>query len=132
MCVLCWYVGWYFDLEKCVSCHNRRPLGKKKTPRYTHFCRSTHPLYHVCFVHPIFPFWFLVTFGNEVTKIWKYYVIFVNILQGKMDKTEKYWKENHATKVTKIPKTKKEIMGWTKLKSLECQDRNVLASSAQI
>ena len=35
----------------------------------------------------------------------KYYVIFVYILQGKMGKTEKR-KENHATKMTKKPKTK--------------------------
>ena len=34
-------------------------------------------------------FSFLVTFGNEVTKIQKYYVIFVYILQGKMEKTER-------------------------------------------
>ena len=34
-------------------------------------------------------FWFLVTFGKEVTKIQKYYVTFVYILQGKMGKTEK-------------------------------------------
>ena len=53
-------------------------------------------------------FWFLVTFGDKVTKI---YVIFVYILQGKMGKTEKNRKENHATKVTKTPKTKDEIMG---------------------
>ena len=46
---------------------------------------------------------FLVTFGNKVTK---YYVIFVHIFQGKRSKMEKIWKENHATKVTKIPKTK--------------------------
>ena len=43
----------------------------------------------VMIVHPIFRFWFLVTFGNEITKIRKYYGIFVYILQGKMDKTEK-------------------------------------------
>jgi len=60
-----------------------------------------------CFVHPISRFWFLVTFGDEVTKIQKYYVMFVYILQGKMGKTEKPRKENHATKVTKIPKTKR-------------------------
>ena len=36
-----------------------------------------------------FSFWFLVTFGDEVTKIQKYYVIFAYILQGKMGKTEK-------------------------------------------
>ena len=28
------------------------------------------------FVHPIFHFWFLLNFGNEVTKKWKYYIIF--------------------------------------------------------
>ena len=38
---------------------------------------------------PYFVFWFLVTFGNKVKKIGKYYVIFVYILQGKMCKTEK-------------------------------------------
>ena len=26
-------------------------------------------VWHLCFVHPIFRFWFLVTFGDEVTKI---------------------------------------------------------------
>ena len=61
----------------------------------------------MCFVHPIFRFWFLVTFGDEVTKIQKYYVIFVNILQGKMGKMKKKRKENHAFKVTKIPKYQK-------------------------
>ena len=59
------------------------------------------------FVHPIFWFWFLVTFGIEVMKIWKYYIIFEYILQGKMGKTEKPRKENRATKVTKIPKNKR-------------------------
>ena len=57
--------------------------------------------FNKCFVHPIFRFWFLVTFGDEVTKIGKYYVIFVYILQGKMGKTKKNRNENHATKVTK-------------------------------
>ena len=51
-------------------------------------------------------FWFLVTFGDEVTKIRKYYIIFVYILQGKMGKTEKKRKENHTTKVTKNQKAK--------------------------
>ena len=67
-----------------------------------------------CFVHPIFRFWFLVPFGEEVTKIQKYYVIFVYILQGKMGKTEKKRKENHTTKVTKIPKTKRLKYGMNK------------------
>ena len=56
-------------------------------------------------------FWFLVTFDNKVTKIRKYYVIFVYILQGKMGKTEKKQKENHATKVIKIPTTKRQKYG---------------------
>ena len=62
-------------------------------------------------VHPIFRLWFLVTFGNKVTKIGKYYVTFEYILQDKMSKTEKNWKENHATKVTKIPKSKRRKYG---------------------
>ena len=66
-----------------------------------------------CFDHPIFCFWFLVTFGAEVTKIRKYYVIFVYILQGRMAKAEKSRKENHTTKVTKISKTKKYGMNET-------------------
>ena len=61
------------------------------------------PLCIYCFISSIFGFWFLVTFGDEVIKIRKYYVIFVYILQGKMGKTKK---KNHTTKVTKIPKTK--------------------------
>ena len=50
-------------------------------------------------------FWYLffVIVGNEVTKI---KVIFVYILQGKMGKTE-----NHETRVTEIPKTKKRKYG---------------------
>ena len=53
-------------------------------------------------LHPLFGFWFLVTFGDKVTKIQKYHVIFVYILQDR-----KKGKENHANKVTQIPKTKK-------------------------
>ena len=44
------------------------------------------------FIHPIFRFWFLVTIGDEGTKIQKYYIIFVYILQGKMGKTQ-YWQD---------------------------------------
>ena len=64
----------------------------------------------LCFVHPIFRLLFLVTFGDEVTKIRKYYLIIVYILQGKMGKTEKNQKENHTTEVTKIPKPKDKNM----------------------
>ena len=60
-------------------------------------------------------FSFLVTLGDEVTKIQKYYVIFVYILQGKMGKMEKNRKENHATKVTKIPETKRLKYGMNKI-----------------
>ena len=64
--------------------------------------------WNYCFVHSIFHFWFLVTFGDEVTKLRKYHIIFVYILHGKMGKTEK----NHATKVSEKPKD--ENMGWTR------------------
>ena len=57
-------------------------------------------------------FWFLVTFGNKVMKIQKYYIIFVYLLQGKM---EKKGKENHGTKVTKIPKTKRRKCGMNEI-----------------
>ena len=60
----------------------------------------------ICFIDPIFCFWVLVTFDAKVMKILKYYVIFVYILQAKMDETEKTRKENHAIKVTKIQKNK--------------------------
>ena len=66
-----------------------------------------------------FHFGFLVTFGDEVSKIRKYYVIFVYILQGKMGKIEIKWKENHATKLTKIPKIKRQKYGMNKTSSKE-------------
>ena len=69
---------------------------------------------YVCFVHPIFCFWFLVTFGSKVTKIRKYYVIFVYILQGRMGKMEKNWKEITQLKWPKYQKPKDKNMGWTK------------------
>ena len=53
----------------------------------------------ICFAHPIFQFWFLVTFGE-------YYLIFLYILLGKMGKMGKKRKENHETKMTNIPKSK--------------------------
>ena len=57
----------------------------------------------------VFGFWSLLE-----TKWRKYYVIFVYILQGKMGKTQKKQKENHATKVIKIPKTKRWKYGMNK------------------
>ena len=71
-----------------------------------------------CFVHPIFRFWFLVTFGDEVTKIRKYYIIFVYILQGKMGRMEKNGKKITQLKWPKYQKPKDENMGWTKQKCL--------------
>ena len=52
-------------------------------------CKISIIISIICFVHPIFRFWFLVTFVDKVAKIRKYYKIFVYILQGKMGKTEK-------------------------------------------
>jgi hypothetical protein len=54
----------------------------------------------------VFCFWSLLA-----TKLQKYFIIFVYILQGKMDKTGKNWRENLATKVTKYQKPKDENMG---------------------
>ena len=57
-------------------------------------------------------FSFLVTFGNEVTKIQKNYVIFVYILQGKMGKTEKKnGKKISQLKWPKYQQPKDENMG---------------------
>ena len=74
-----------------------------------------HYLYK-CFVHPIFRLWFLVTFGDEVTKIWKYSIIFVYILHSRWARRKKR-KENHAElKWPKYQKPKDENMGWTNFK----------------
>ena len=75
------------------------------------------------FVHSIFPFWFLVTFGDKVTKIRKYYVIFVYISLGKMGKTEKNQKENHVTNVTKITKNKRQKYGMNETIKTRIQSR---------
>ena len=60
-------------------------------------------------------------------KLWKYYVIFVYILQGKMDKAEEKRKENHATKVTKIPRTKKQkyVINKTGVEKKNCKNKFV-------
>ena len=59
-----------------------------------------------------FSFWFLVTFGNEVTKIRKYYVLNLRSHFARQDGQDgKKWKENHATRVTKIPKTRRRKYG---------------------
>ena len=72
------------------------------------------PQLDLCFVQPIFRFGFLVTFGSEITKIRKYYVIFVYILQGKMGKMEKT--ERKSLKWPKHQKPKDGNMEWTKHK----------------
>ena len=81
-----------------------------------HWYRLIIILCNICFVHPIFRFWFLVTFGDKVMKIQKYYIIFVYILQGKMGKTEKNGKKITQLKWPKYQKPKDENMGWTKQK----------------
>ena len=52
-----------------------------------------------CFVHSIFRFWFLVTFGDEVTKVLRDLCLHFAWQDGKDGKNGK---ENYATKVTKI------------------------------
>ena len=60
-------------------------------------------------------------FWQQSYKNRKYYVIVVYILQGKMGKTEKQ-KENHTTKVNKIPKTKRQKYGMNQKKSEMMRD----------
>merc|ERR1712037_764876 len=81
--------GYGFLRLECIL-----PLGNSRILDYLNVC-------NFCFVHPIFRFWLLVVFGDQVTEVQKYYVIYVYILQGKMGKTEKKRKKNHATKVIK-------------------------------
>ena len=49
---------------------------------------------------PFFPFWFLVTFGDEVTKILQITLHFAR-QDGQDGKNGTHRKENHTTKVTK-------------------------------
>ena len=71
---------------------------------------------YVYFVHPIFRFLFLVTFGNEVMKILRNLCLHFARQDGQDGKK---WKENHATKVTKIPKTKRQNSNNNEYPSLE-------------
>ena len=92
-----------------------------------HHCPSNG---FVCFVHPIFGFWFLVTFDYKATKIRKFYLCLHFARQDGQDGKNR--KENHATKVTEIPKTKRRKYGMnetketkkkrTHLKSFFCLD----------
>ena len=59
-----------------------------------------------CFVHPIFHFWFLVTYGKILCNLWQ---------DGQDGKNRK---ENHATKVTKIPKTNRQV--WDEQNKSAC------------
>ena len=77
-------------------------------------------IYGVCFqtIVSFIPFLVFGFWSLLATKLRKYDVIFVYILQGKMKKTEKNQKENHATKVTKIPKTRRRKYGMNETKSM--------------
>ena len=69
---------------------------------------------NICFVHPIFRFWFLDTFGNEVTKVRKLRNLCLHFARQDGQDGKKQ-KENHVTKVTKIkkPKRLKYVMNET-------------------
>ena len=87
------------NVKKKAKKKKRKPLQKSASKPTINDCRQRYDISEsahfcsTCFVNPIFRFWFLVTFGDEGTKIQKYYVIFVYILQGKMGKTEKNGKK---------------------------------------
>ena len=90
------FFNWFFSIETKKD-HVKLDTSSGLKGFHRHLFRS-----------PIFRFLFLAT------KLRKYYVIFVYILQGKMGKMEKPRKENHATKVIKIPKTKRWKYGMNK------------------
>ena len=50
-------------------------------------------------------------FGNEVTRIQQYCIIFVYILQGKIGRTEKKWKENQTNQRDQNTKNQKMKIG---------------------
>ena len=60
-------------------------------------------------------FWSLL--ATILQRIWKYYVIFVYILQGKLGKTERTGKKILQLKWPKYQKPKDKNIGWTKHKS---------------
>ena len=70
-----------------------------------------HSTFYFCFIYPIFGFWFLVTFGNEVMKILHNLCLHFARQDGQNGKKRK---EYHATKVTKIPKTQRQKYGMNK------------------
>ena len=73
-------------------------------------CCNGKFIYNMCFVHPICRLFF-GHFGCNVTKMQNFYVIFC-LHFGRQDWQDgKNRKENHATKVTKIPKTKRQKYG---------------------
>ena len=61
-----------------------------------------------CFVHTIFRFWFLVSFGNKVTKILCDLCLHFARQYGQ---DRKKWNEKDAFKVTKIPKPQRRKYG---------------------
>ena len=67
----------------CLSCSRSSAVCRLKNKLFLRFC----------LFQSFFRFSFCVCFFDEVTKIQKYYVIFVSILQGKMSKTEKTGKK---------------------------------------
>ena len=65
----------------------------------------------ICFAHPIFQFWFLVTFRDEVNKILTNLCLYFGRQDGHEGKKRK---ENHAAEMTKILKTKRPKYGMNK------------------
>ena len=109
---------------KCVSTNEL--VSHVARFRKCHFSVRKRHLWHALFVESKYlllksvhssmfcssHFWFLVTYSDKVTKIPKYYVIFVYILQGKMCKTEKIKKKITQPNWPSYQKPKDENMGW--------------------
>lgn len=93
-------------------------------------CRPVHITgnkFDYCFVYRIFRFWFLVTFGDEVTKI------LCNLCLHFARQDGKKRKENHATKVTKIQKTKRQKYGMMKhMKQNKIKNQSCISTEKSI
>ena len=85
-----------------VFCSTVEKMEKKGkyTPKLMTSLSCIVSWWNLCFIHPIFRFWFLVTFafGNKVTKILCNLCLHFARQDGQDGKK---WKESHTTKVTK-------------------------------
>ena len=91
--------------------HIRLEIGKQFQANFQFLAKLTNRYWICCFVHPIFEFWFLVTFGDEVPKIWSNLCLHFARQDGRDGKNGK---KIMQLKLPKYQKPKDQNMGWTK------------------